>query len=187
MFIRILSYKNEKLINAKIIKPLNYNGENKILNILFNLANAFYQCYLIGIEKNEMTINIILNLSLIEPINNYIKENKDNDKIIENKEIKNTFKLPGEEKEYVFNSFRNEEFEEYYNKLIMGTLSGNPYYYHKINDIKKYYQGLNLYKKESSPIEMSYIMMLFRQIDIGLNELRQITNYKDFKDRKSVV
>ena len=51
MFIRILSYKNEKLINAKIIKPLNYNGENQTLNILFNLAKSFYQCYLIGIEK----------------------------------------------------------------------------------------------------------------------------------------
>ena len=174
--------KNEKLINENIIQPLNYNGENQALNTLFNLANSFYQCYLIGKEKNEMTINIILNLSLIGPINNYIKENKDKDKILENKEIKNSFKVPGEEKDYVFKSFRNEEFEKYYNKLIMCTLSGSPYYFHKINDIKKYYQKLNLYKEESSSIEMSFIMMLFRQIDNGLNELRQITNYKDFKD-----
>ena len=174
--------KNEKLINENTIVPLNYDGENSTLNILLKIANSFYQCYLTGIEKNEMTINIILNLYLIEPINNFIRENKNNSKIIENTELKNSFKLPGEENDYVFTSFRNGEFDKYYNKLIMGAVIGNVYYYHKLNDIKIYYQKLQLYNQESFPIEMSFMMMLFRQIDQGLNELRQITNYKEFKD-----
>ena len=64
----------------------------------------------------------------------------------------------------------------------MCAVIGNVYYYHKLNDIKIYYQKLQLYNQESFPIEMSFMMMLFRQIDQGLNELRQITNYKEFKD-----
>ena len=82
--------------------------------MLNNLAKSFYECYQKGLEKKEMTINIILNLYLIEPINSFIEENKDNE-ILDDKIIKNSFKNSGEEINYVFNSFRNEEFEKYYN------------------------------------------------------------------------
>ena len=91
--------KNEKLIYEIKIKPSDYNGNNKTLNILNILSKSFYECYLRGLDKKEMTINIILNLYLIEPINCFFEEKKDNFDILEDKSIKNAFKNSGEERD----------------------------------------------------------------------------------------
>ena len=59
-------YKNESLIFKQEIKPSCYKCSNKTLITLTNLSNAFYQCYVKGLEDSKMTIKIVLNLYLID-------------------------------------------------------------------------------------------------------------------------
>ena len=59
-------YKNESLIFKQEIKPSCYKCSNKTLITLTNLFNAFYQCYVKGLEDSKMTIKIVLNLYLID-------------------------------------------------------------------------------------------------------------------------
>ena len=68
---------NESLYKFKYKKnPSRYKGPNPTLIDLAKLARGLHDCYLNGIALGRITLNLILNLSLMEQINNFINNNK---------------------------------------------------------------------------------------------------------------
>ena len=173
--------KNESLIIKNEIKPSCYKGSNKTLITLANLSNAFYQCYAKGLEDSKLTIKIVLNLYLIEPINSFIKEKKDKEKM-ENTTIKNNFKKAKGENYYVLDSFGSESFNEFYFKLIFSSQAGNIKSFHQLMNIKKYYENLNKYKKKILSFEQNYAIFLISSIRQELDKFSLNSNFKYFRE-----
>jgi hypothetical protein len=174
-------YKNESLIIKNEIKPSSYKGSNKALITLADLSNAFYQCYVEGLEDLKMTIKIVLNLYLIEPINSFIKE-KENKEIKEKTIIRNNFKKKKGENYYVLDSFGSENFNEFYFKLIFSSQTGNIRAFHKLMDIKNYYQNLKKYQKKIWSFEQNYAVFLNSFIRQELDKFSLISNFKYFRE-----
>ena len=174
--------KSEPFDKELNINPSGYNGNNLILKNLANLSRAFYECYKERVEKSNLTLNIILNYYLIEPINRFIKENKNNKGPIKEIVINNTFKKAEKESFYMFNSFGDEDFNEFYFKLVLNAQQGNIRSFHKLIDIKQRYISLQKYKRKIFIIRQNYLMVLKLSLDRLLDELMLMSNLKEFRN-----
>lgn len=114
-------------------------------------------------------------------INSFIKE-KGNKEIIENTIIKNNFKKAKEENYYVFNSFGSESFNEFYFKLIFSSQIGNIKSFHKLMDIKNYYENLKKCKKKIFSFEQNYAIFLISLIRQELDKFTLISNFKYYRE-----
>ena len=167
----LISYKNK-------VSPSGYKGANQTLNQLANIARAFNDCYKFKLSKSKITINTILNLHLIEPINKYIKENDKGGvktkpvvqlKNAEGITIKNNFKIPKDNVPYVFDSFGDINFNKYYRNIIGKSKVGDIDSFHKLVDIKNHYGKIGRDKNEIISLEDENIrfMKLWVEKEIG--------------------
>ena len=90
--------------------PSKYKGNNATLKTLTNLAELFHKCYLNGLYKTDIkiTLNILLNYYLIDPINIYINVNKNKSDKVFIDTFTNCFKKDEKEKSYLYNYFGND-------------------------------------------------------------------------------
>ena len=175
-------YKNE-LLNIRIkMNPSGYNGENVTLKGLADLSKSFNECYEEGVKNSNLTLNIIHNYYLIEPINGFIKANKNNKGKIKEETISSKFKKAEGESYYIFDLFANEDFNKYYFKLIMNAQKGNIRAFHKLMEIRKRYISLRKYKNEIISFKQNYIIALNLSIVNQLDELFLNFNFKAFRD-----
>ena len=180
------------------VSPSGYNGANQTLNQLADIARAFNDCFLYSSKNSQMTINIILNHHLIEPINKYINEtlNKETiskkeaeakekmeSKIIITKEttIRNNFKIPKENVPYLFNSFRDKNFNSYYKDLIGMALGGDIESFHKLMEI------INHYKKSEEDNEIFtshhiYTLSLKYSLEKEIKDLSYLSLEREIKE-----
>ena len=180
-------YKNE-LLNSKInINPSGYNGDNSTLKNLAKLSRDFHECYKEGLKNSKLTINIILNTYLIEPINSLIKKYKQTKVIIKDMNINNNFKKAEEEQTYMFNFFGDNNFNEYYFRLIINAQQGNIRSYHNLIKIKNRYISLNKCKKEIFSIKQNYLILLTLSIEKCLDDLALLSNLKEFGNLPLVI
>ena len=150
--------KPESLISYKSkVLPSGYKGTNQTLTQLANIARALNDCYKFKLLNSKITINTILNLHLIEPINKYIKENdieevktKSGGKLKNDKgiTIKNNFRIPKDNVPYVFDSFGDINFNKYYRNIIGKSKVEDIDSFHKLVDIKNYYGKIGRDKNE---------------------------------------
>ena len=172
-----------ELFNKELnINPSGYNGSNPTLKDLANLSRIFYECYKEGVKKSNLTLNIILNYYLIEPINSFIKVNKNNKEPIKEIVINNTFKKAEKESFYMFNSFGDEDFNEFYFKLVLNAQQGNIRSFHKLNDIRQRYMILKKYKRNKFNAKQNYLIVLKLSLDRFLDELLLMSNLKEFRN-----
>jgi hypothetical protein len=130
-----------------------------------------------------MTLNIMLNLELVEQINNTINANRDKKDIsLSNKVIKKDRKNPKEDVPYVFKNFGDEQFDEYYFKLINSAITGNITSYHDLSNIKNCYINLRKYKKKNISYEQIYIITMNLLIKVELDELSHLSIDKKMAD-----
>lgn len=187
--------KCESLVSYKSkVSPSGYYGSIQYLNDLADIARAFNECFLYFSEKSQLTINIILNFHLIEPINNYINEKvnekalakaKNAPKTIIDKEItiRNNFKIPKENVPYLFNSFGDKKFILYYTNLIDSALLGNIDSFHKIIEIKTHYK-MNGEDEQNYffSLRRSYVALLKSTLKKEIDDLRLLSSEKESRE-----
>ena len=164
----LISYKNK-------VSPSGYKGTNQTLNQLANIAKAFNDCYKFKLTNSAITINIILNLHLIEPINKYIKENDKGEVKIKSGTIKNNFKIPKDNVPYVFESFKDINFNEYYRNIIGKSRIGNIDSFHKLLDIKNHYRKIGRDKKGIISLEDENIGFMKLWVEKEIADLFRIS------------
>ena len=161
-----------------------YKGSNQTLIELAKLASSLHHCYLNGVAYGKITLNFILNLSLMEQINNFINTNQLIKKNIANATIKNDFKIPKEDIPFVFKSFGCYSFNEYYFDLITEVNIGNIKAYHKLMELKKLYHCLKRYR---NPLFFTYIFSLSHSIERGIDELFRLSCRKEIADFPFII
>ena len=164
----LISYKNK-------VSPSGYKGTNQTLNQLANIAKAFNDCYKFKLTNSKITINIILNLHLIEPINKYIKENDKGEVKIKSGTIKNNFIIPKDNVPYVFESFGDINFNEYYRNIIGKSRVGKIDSFHKLVDIKNHYRKIGRDKEEIMSLEDENIGFMKLWVEKEIADLFRIS------------
>ena len=119
---------------------------------------------------------------MIEPINSFIKVNKNNKGPIKEIVINNTFKKAEKESFYMFNSFGDEDFNEFYFKLVLNAQQGNIRSFHKLNDIRQRYMSLKKNKRKKFNAKQNYLIVLKLSLDRFLDELMLMSNLKEFRN-----
>ena len=144
------------LIDYKVknnTKSINYEGSDDIIEKLKKLSEIFEECYSSSIKNGKITINILLNYSLIDGINifigNYLKDFKTKSskkKRFISRTILNNLK----ESDYLCKQFGDDEFFEKYSNLIKNVNNGDYEYHFKLEVLKDFYKRKNRYEKKSN-------------------------------------
>jgi hypothetical protein len=140
-----------------------YSGSDGIISNLTKLCKLFEDCYKDATKKEKLSINIIMNYSIINMINNFItkyqKTKNMTDKII------NTIFNKEKESDYVCHYFYSKKFKKEYSELIKAVNNGNYEYYFKMNVIKLFYEKMNRISSKYDWNNFSFFASLKGKID----------------------
>ena len=118
---------------------INYDGKNKSLLQLSYIAKLFNDCYSYCLHNKNITFNIIQNHFLIKKIYEFIKKNKDKaDKIKQADIIAKPESILKEPK--LIKVYGGNEFQVKFFKLIFYVETGNIRSFHKLQEIKNFYE-----------------------------------------------
>ena len=144
-----------------------------ILKNLQNLCEAFNNCYSETIIKGRMSINIIMNYSIINDIIEFIRGYPKN-KILNLKRFSNTLFNNYKEERCLCKYFYDKTFQEKYVNLIDSVNKGNYESYVNLELIKKYYKDKKLYKPEYDLNKNQFDISLKGRIEYFRSQYRYI-------------
>lgn len=163
----------EKINDQKFEK--NYEGKNNTLLKLALISKLFDDCYSNCLRNSNMTINIILNHSLVKKIKDFIEKNKDKYNIKNKTNIitktESILKDPR-----LFKVYGGEEFQDQFFNLIFFVETGNIRAFHKLEQIKKIYQKNKRPILSMNPTKRAYLISLNNLINEKKNELLLLSN-----------
>ena len=130
-----------KIKNGK--NPITYSGSNEVIINLNKLSEVFTECYQNHLKKGKMSINIIMNFSLINSINDFIesflkKKYQKKEELISNSIFSNE-----KEESYLCEKFGDDKFKKKYSVLIDNINNGDYESYYKMEVLKEFYNIRN--------------------------------------------
>ena len=139
------------LIDFKVKKNnhyIHYEGSDDIIENLKKLSKVFEECYSNSLKNGKMSLNIILNYSLINEIHKFIRNYvKLKEKYLtKEKLIANTILNNLDESHYLCQNFCDDEFFEKYSILIDNVNNGDFEYHFKLEVLKDFYKNKNRFK-----------------------------------------
>ena len=144
-----------------------------ILKNLQNICEAFNDCYSETIIRGRMSINIIMNYSIINDIIEFIRGYPKN-KILNLKRFSNTLFNNYKEEQFLCKYFYDKTFQEKYANLIDSVNKGNYESYVNLEIIKKYYKDKQLYKPEYDLNKNQFDISLKGRIEYFRSQYRYI-------------
>ena len=140
-----------------------YSCSDSIVSNLTKLCKLFEDCYKDATKKEKLSINIIMNYSIIEKINNFITKYEKTKNMTD--KITNTLFNKEKESHYMCRYFYNKEFKTEYSELINAVNNGNYEYYFKMKDLKLFYKKMNRISLKYDWDNFSFFSSLKGKID----------------------
>ena len=140
-----------------------YSGSDGIINNLIKLCKLFEDCYKDATKKEKLSINIIMNYSIINKINNFITKYEKTKNMTD--KITNTIFNKEKDSDYVCLYFFSKKFKTEYSELIKGANNGNYEYYFKMNILKSFYTKINRISPKYDWNNFSFFSSLRGKID----------------------
>jgi len=164
-------------------QSINPEGSDDIIKNLKTLSDIFDECYSNSLKNGKMTLNIILNYSLINDIKtfigNYLKLNM---KLKKKKLIANTIFNNIDDSGYLCENFGDKKFLKNYSILIDNVDNGDYECHYKLEVLKEFYKNINRFdeynilNKSSFYISLKGTIEYFRSQYHSVNEGITIIN-----------
>ena len=148
----------------KNIKIAHSNSSDEFIINLNKLSELFKNSYNRNYNQNKMSLNILQNYSLIEGINELIKNYIKNKILKKNKIILSNILNNEKEENIMCNCFYDDKFKKIYSELIMQAIKGNYEYHHKLKVLQQFYIYKNKFNSEIYLDEYNFINSLKGQI-----------------------
>ena len=132
-------------------QSINDEDSDDIIVNLKKLSQVFEECYLNSIKNGKISLNIILNYSLINDINSFLRNYlKLKVKSLKKKKlIANTILNNLDESNYLCEKFGDDEFFDKYSILIDNVNNGDYECHFKLEVIKDFYKNIKRFKKNN--------------------------------------